>query len=144
MTIREAFGIVALVIVLQLFIGLLLYGPLQPTSSLDIYMILAAVGIMASVAGGIAAVLTFAFRKYASERAMRVALMALTEDERRVLEAILRSNGKAYQDKLRRELDMSKSKLSALVKTLERKHVITKERYFRTNILKVNEEFTGR
>lgn len=64
-----------------------------------------------------------------------------TEDERRVFEAILRSKGVAYQDKLRRELDMSKSKLSALVKNLERKQAITKERYFRT---KVNKEFTGK
>jgi len=144
MTIREAFGIVALVIVLQLFIGLLLYSILQLSPVLDIYTVLLAVGIMAGVAGGVAAALTLVFKKYASERAMRVALMTLTEDERRVFEAILRSKGVAYQDKLRRELDMSKSKLSALVKNLERKQAITKERYFRTNILKVNKEFTGK
>ncbi|MGC8817298.1 MAG: helix-turn-helix transcriptional regulator [Candidatus Hadarchaeum sp.] len=66
------------------------------------------------------------------------------EYEHRILEAILRSDGVAYQDKLRRELDMSKSKLSALVKNLEHKHAITKERYFRTNILKVNREFLGK
>jgi len=144
MTIREAFGIVALVIVLQLFIGLLLYSILQLSPVLDIYTVLVAVGIMAGVAGGVAAALTLVFKKYASERAMRVALMTLTEDERRVFEAILRFKGVAYQDKLRRELDMSKSKLSALVKNLERKQAITKERYFRTNILKVNKEFTGK
>jgi len=144
MTIREAFGIVALVIVLQLFIGLLLYSILQLSPVLDIYTVLLAVGIMAGVAGGVAAALTLVFKKYASERAMRVALMTLTEDERRVFEAILRFKGVAYQDKLRRELDMSKSKLSALVKNLERKQAITKERYFRTNILKVNKEFTGK
>lgn len=133
----------ALVIVLQMFIGLLLYGPLQSSPSLDIYTILVAIGIMAAVAGGIATALTFVFRKYSTERTMRVVLMTLSEDERRVFEAILRSNGQAYQDKLRRELDMSKSKLSALVKNLERKHAITKERYFRTNVLRVNKEFLG-
>ncbi|MEM3420936.1 MAG: hypothetical protein QW835_03450 [Candidatus Hadarchaeum sp.] len=143
MTLREAFGVVALVIVLQIFIGLLLYGPLQASSSLDIYTILVAIALMAAVAGGIASVLAFIFKKYSTERAMRVVLMTLTEDERRVFEAILRSNGRAYQDKLRRELDMSKSKLSALVKNLERKHAITKERYFRTNVLKVSKDFLG-
>jgi len=140
MTIREAFGIVALVIVLQLCLGLLLYGPLKPAPGLELSAILVAIGMMAAVAGGIATVLVFLFKRYASERALRVALMTLTDDERRVFEAILRS-GEARQDKLRRELDMSKSKLSALVNNLERKHAITKARYFKTNILRVSKEF---
>lgn len=75
---------------------------------------------------------------------MRVAMMTLTEDERKVLELVLRSGGEARQDKLRRELDFSKSKLSALANNLERKRAITKTRYHKTNILKVNREFTGR
>lgn len=103
-----------------------------------------AIGIMAAVAGTIAAVLVFLFKRYASERATRIALMTLTEDERKVFEAIVRSGGEARQDKLRRELDMSKSKLSALVNNLEKKRAITKTRYFKTNILKVSEEFGGR
>jgi len=140
MTIREAFGIVSLVIVLQLCLGLLLYGPLKPAPGLELSAILVAIGMMAAVAGGIAAVLVFLFKRYASERTLRVALMTLTDDERRVFEAILRS-GEARQDKLRRELDMSKSKLSALVNNLERKHAITKARYFKTNILRVSKEF---
>ncbi len=140
MTIREAFGIVALVVVLQLCLGLLLYGPLKPAPGLELSAILVAIGMMAAVAGGIATVLVFLFKRYASERTLRVALMTLTDDERRVFEAILRS-GEARQDKLRRELDMSKSKLSALVNNLERKHAITKARYFKTNILRVSKEF---
>jgi len=142
MTIREAFGIVALVIVLQLCLGLLLYGPLKPAPGLELSAILVAIGMMAAVAGGIAAVLVFLFKRYASERTLRVALMTLTDDERRVFEAILRS-GEARQDKLRRELDVSKSKLSALVNNLERKHAITKARYYKTNILRVSKEFGG-
>jgi len=62
MTIREAFGIVALVIVLQLFIGLLLYSILQLSPVLDIYTVLVAVGIMSGVAGGVAAALTLVFK----------------------------------------------------------------------------------
>ena len=144
MTLREAFGIVALVVVLQLCLGLLLYGPLRPAPGLELSAIVVAVGIMAAVSGTIATMLVFLFKRYASERAARVALMTLTEDERKVFEAILRSGGEARQDKLRRELDMSKSRLSALVNNLERKHAITKTRYFKTNILKVSEEFGGR
>jgi uncharacterized membrane protein len=143
MTIREAFGIVVLVVVIQLCFGLLFYGLLKPAPSLEISAIVVAIGVMAGVAGSIAAILVFLFNRYASERATRVALMTLTEDERRVFEAILRSGGEARQDKLRRELDMSKSKLSALVNNLERKHAITKTRYWKTNILKASKEFTG-
>ena len=141
---REAFGIVALVVVLQLCLGLLLYGPLSPSPGLELTTIVVAILIMASVAGGIAAVLVFLFNRYASERTMRVALMALTEDERKVFETIVRSGGEARQDKLRKELDMSKSKLSALVNNLEKKHAITKTRYWKTNILKMSKEFTGK
>jgi uncharacterized membrane protein len=144
MNIREAFGIIALVVVIQLCLGLLLYGLLKPAPSLDISAVVVAIGVMTGVAGFIAVVLVFLFRRYASERVTRVSLMTLTEDERQVFEAILRSGGEARQDKLRRELDMSKSKLSALVNNLERKHAITKTRYWKTNILKVSKEFVGR
>ena len=143
MTLREAFGIVVLVVLLQICLGLLLYGPLNPVPGLEISAIVVAIGVMTGIAGSIAVVLVFLFRRYASERVARVALMTLTEDERRVFEAILRSGGEARQDKLRRELDMSKSKLSALVNNLERKHAITKTRYWKTNILKASKEFTG-
>lgn len=143
MTLREAFSIVALVVVLQLSLGILLYGPFSPAPGLDLSTILIAVGIMATFAGSIAAVLVFVFKRYAGERAVRIALMTLTEDERKVFEAIVRAGGEARQDKLRREVDMSKSKLSALVNNLERKHAITKTRYWKTNILKVSKEFSG-
>jgi uncharacterized membrane protein len=142
MTLREAFGIVALVVVLQLCLGALIYV-ITPTPGLELYSIVIAIAVMVAVAGSIAAVLVFFFKRYASERTLRVALMALTPDERFVFEAIFRA-GEARQDKLRRELDMSKSKLSALVNNLERKHAITKTRYWKTNILKVSKEFSGR
>ena len=142
MTLREAFGIVALVVVLQICLGVLIYV-MTPTPGLELYSIAIAVAVMAAVSGSIAAVLTFLFKRYASERTLRVALMTLTPDERLVFEAILRA-GEARQDKLRRELDMSKSKLSALINNLERKHAITKTRYWKTNILKVSKEFSGR
>jgi len=143
MTLREALGIVVLVVVLQLCLGILIYM-LAPAPSLHLPTIAIAIAVMAAVAGSIAAVLVFIFKRYASERTARVALMTLTEDERRIFEAIVCSGGEARQDKLRRELDMSKSKLSALVNNLERKHAITKTRHFKTNVLRVSKEFAGR
>lgn len=143
MTLREALGIVLLVVVLQLCLGLLLYGPLRPSPGLELYSIAVAILIMAAVAGSIAAILAFLFKRYAGERAMRIAMMTLTEDERKVLEIVLRSGGGIRQDHLRRQIDFSKSKLSALVNNLERKGAITKTRYHKTNILKPAKEFAG-
>jgi uncharacterized membrane protein len=144
MTLREAFGIVLLVVILQLCLGLLLYGPLHPAPGLELNSILVAILIMAIVAGSVAAALAFTFKRYAGERTMRVAMMTLTEDERKVLELVLQLGGEVRQDRLRRELDFSKSKLSALVNNLERKRAITKTRHHKTNILKVSKEFAGR
>jgi len=144
MTLREAFGIVLLVVILQLCLGLLLYGPLHPAPGLELHSILVAILIMAIVAGSVAAALAFTFKRYAGERTMRVAMMALTEDERKVLELVLRLGGEVRQDKLRRELDFSKSKLSALVNNLERKRAITKTRHHKTNMSKISKEFAGR
>jgi len=142
MTLREAFGIVALVVVLQLCLGVLIYGPLRPAPGLELFSIVIAIAVMAAVAGSIAAVLTFLFKRYATERTMRVAMMTLTEDERRVLEEIMRMR-EVRQDDLRRRLDVSKSKLSALVNNLERKGAIVKLRYHKTNVLRPTKEFGG-
>ena len=139
MTLREVLGIVALVVILQLCLGMLIYI-LSPTPTLRLQSIVLAVGIMAAVAGSIAAVLAFSFKRYASERTMRVAMMTLSEDERRVLEEVMRCR-EIRQDDLRRRLDMSKSKLSALVNQLEHKGAILKLRYHKTNILRPTKEF---
>jgi uncharacterized membrane protein len=144
MSIREALGIVLLVVIIQLSIGFLLYVIPGSSPGVDLTGVLIAILVMAAVAGTIASVLVFLLKKYSGERALRVALMTLSDDERKVFEAILRAGGEARQDKLRRELDMSKAKLSALVNNLERKNAITKTRYWKTNILRVREEFTER
>jgi uncharacterized membrane protein len=102
-----------------------------------------AVIVMTTVAGAIAVVLTFVFRRYATERTVKVAMMTLSEDERKVLEQIIQLK-EVRQDDLRRKVDMSKSKLSALVNNLERKGAILKLRHHKTNILRPTKEFGGR
>mgnify|MGYP000228401290 CR=1 FL=1 len=96
---------------------------------------------MVGVSGSIAIILTFSFKRYATERTMRMMMMTLSEDERTVFEEILRCR-EIRQDELRRRLDMSKSKLSALINNLERKGAILKLRYHKTNILRPTKEFT--
>ena len=139
MTLREVLGIVALVVILQLCLGMLIYI-LSPAPALQLQSIVLAIGVMAAVAGSIAAVLAFSFKRYASERTMRVAMMTLSEDERRILEEVMRCR-EIRQDDLRRRLDMSKSKLSALVNQLEHKGAILKLRHHKTNILRPTKEF---
>jgi uncharacterized membrane protein len=117
---------------------------LRPAAEIGWTMIAITVLGMSAAAGSVAVGLVLAFRRYERARATNIAMMTLTADERQVFEAIVRASGDAYQDKLRRELDMSKAKLSALVNNLERKHVITKERFHKTNILRVSKEFAGR
>jgi uncharacterized membrane protein len=141
MSLRDVFALVGLVVLLQLGLGIVLYL-ISPVPQLSLAALVLAVCVMATVGGLIAGALTLAFKRYARERALRLILMTLSEDERRVFEAILRAGGEARQDKLRRQLDMSKSKLSALVNNLERKGAITKTPYWKTNILRISEEFS--
>lgn len=142
MRVREVIGIILLMVLVQTF-TVVLVSVIQPGTGGWSTVVILILG-MSAVAGSIAIGLVVALRRYEAARAANIALMTLAEDERRVFEAIVQAGGQAYQDKLRRELDMSKSKLSALVHNLERKHAITKERYFRTNVLRASKEFARR
>lgn len=66
--------------------------------------------------------------------------MTLSKDEETVMRRIMQE-GEIRQDELRRELDFSKSKLSALLNNLEKKNAVEKNRYKRTNMLKPTEDF---
>lgn len=139
MKIRDLAELVLLVVVLQLTLGGILYG-LGGTHGVDISSVVVALLLIASVSTTIAVGLYWVVSRYTSERAVRVAMMTLTEGERRVLEQVMRQ-GRVRQDDLRRQVDMSKSKLSALVNNLVQRHAITKTRYHKTNILEPTEEF---
>lgn len=140
MTLKEMLGLILLTLFLQLTLATVLVL-LTPGGSLEVSSLLLAVGIMVTVAGSMATVLAFLFRKYAKERTMKVAIMGLGEDERRVFEEILRCK-EIRQDDLRRRMDLSKAKLSALVNNLEKKGMILKLRYHKTNLLRPTKEFS--
>jgi len=136
---RELAEMLLLVVILQMSMGGILYV-LAGVHGTNISSVLLSLLLVTSVSAGIASLLYWLISRYASERTLRVAMMTLTEDERKVLELIIRS-GKIRQDDLRRQVDMSKSKLSALVNNLARKRAITKTPYHKTNILEPTEEF---
>jgi uncharacterized membrane protein len=140
MTLREMLGLILLTLLLQLTLATVLIL-LSPTGYLELSSLLLAVGIMVAVAGSVATVLAFLFRKYARERTMKVALLGLGEDERRVFEEILRCK-EIRQDDLRRRMDLSKAKLSALINNLEKKGMVLKLRYHKTNLLRPTKEFS--
>jgi uncharacterized membrane protein len=140
MTLREMLGLILLTLLLQLALATVLVL-LSPSGALELSSLLLAVGIMVAVAGSVATVLAFLFRKYARERTMKVAMLGLSEDERRVFEEILRCK-EIRQDDLRRRMDLSKAKLSALVNNLEKKGMVLKLRYHKTNLLRPTKEFS--
>ncbi|MEM0359518.1 MAG: hypothetical protein QXF20_04965 [Candidatus Hadarchaeales archaeon] len=140
MTLKEMFGLILLTLILQLTLAVLLVL-LSPTRYFEFSSLFLAVLIMVTVAGSISTVLAFLFRKYARERTMKVAMMSLTDDERKVFEEILRCK-EIRQDDLRRRMDFSKAKLSALVNNLEKKGMILKIRHHKTNLLRPTKEFS--
>lgn len=139
MTIREAVGILLFAMLMQLS-TVVIVALLRPEAEIGWATVVITVLVMSAVAGSVASGLVVAFRRYEAARAAKVAMMTLTEDERRVLERIMQQ-GRVRQDNLRHQVHMSKSKLSALVNDLVQKRTITKKRYHKTNILEPTEEF---
>jgi len=140
MSIGEAVTIVLLILATEVCFSCLLYMLNPGGTSLE--TILVGTIVMVGVVGGLSVTLYYLFKRYAHERTLRVAMLTLSPDEQRVLKEIL-VRKEVRQDDLRRILDMSKSKLSAIVNNLERKGAIHKLRYHKTNILRVTKEFSG-
>jgi len=140
MSILEITVVVLLLLLAEVCFACLLY--MISPGGMMLETILVGTVVMVGVAGGLSIVLYYLFKKYAHERTLRVAMLTLSPDEQRVLKEIL-VRKEVRQDDLRRILDMSKSKLSAIVNSLERKGAIHKLRYQKTNILRVTKEFSG-
>ncbi|MFH1774748.1 MAG: helix-turn-helix domain-containing protein [Methanobacteriota archaeon] len=74
----------------------------------------------------------------------KIAKMVLGEDERKIYDMLLSSNGEILQDDIARHTDFSRAKISKLVRNLEEKGIIKKEPYRKTNRLLLKREFGGR
>jgi uncharacterized membrane protein len=71
----------------------------------------------------------------------RVPYTILTEDEEKVIRAILENGGELTQDKLPEKTDFSRPKISRILADLAERGIVTKERYGRTQKLFVNRDF---
>lgn len=140
MELRELIEFVVLVIILQAGVGLLIIAATGDAPGLDIYSIGVSILLLVVISAVIGIVLYWLVQRYSKERAIRTAMLAMSEDEKKVLRKIMNA-GEARQDELRRELNFSKSKLSALVNNLVDKNAIEKVRYKRTNKLRPTKDF---
>lgn len=76
------------------------------------------------------AIILLYFLKHHSKKEV---LMVLTNEERKIVERLLKERKPLEQRKLARELDMSKSKLSRILSNLEDRGIIKRERRGRSN-----------
>lgn len=74
---------------------------------------------------------------------MKKVMETLSENERRIVETLIRDGGKATQAKVRRETSIAKSSLSGHLNALDRKKIIKKREYGRTNIIELSPWFLG-
>ncbi|MBS3815347.1 MAG: winged helix-turn-helix transcriptional regulator [Hadesarchaea archaeon] len=140
MNLRELAYIIILVILLQGSLTALFFGLQGPTPGLDFWTIGISMFVMIAISGSIALILYWLVNRYMKERAIRTAMMAMSEDEEKLLRIIMQE-GKIRQDEIRRRVDFSKSKVSAIVNNLIDNNAITKTRYKRTNHLEPTEDF---
>lgn len=140
MELRELVNFVALVILLQGGLGAILFVLMGGSPGISFKSVGLSILLLVVVSSTVGVVLYWLIDRYMKERAVRTAMMAMSDDERSVMRVIM-EKGEARQDELRRELDFSKSKLSALLKNLEKKNAVEKNRYKRTNIVKPTEAF---
>lgn len=140
MEFRDLIQFFLLIVVFQVGSGVVLFVFAGGGTGIDFYSIGLSIIVLIIVSSGIGMVLYWLVRRYMKERAIRTAMMAMTEDEQEILRIIM-EEGMIRQDDLRREVDFSKSKVSALVNNLVDKNAIEKTRYKRTNRLKPTEQF---
>jgi len=73
---------------------------------------------------------------------MRV-METLTERERGIVNALLKHNGEMTQADLRYETGIPKSSLTGILRNLERRNIINKKEWGRTNVIELSEWFLG-
>jgi len=68
----------------------------------------------------------------------------LTDRERAIVNALLKHNGEMTQADLRYETEILKSSLTGILRTLERRKIIVKKEWGRTNIIELSEWFLSK
>lgn len=140
MDFEEILKFVVLVLILQGSMGVIFFLTVRSTPGVDFGRFSLAIILLVVVAIVVGVFLYWIIGRYVKERSIKTAMMAMSDDEEEVL-GIVMDKGEIRQDDLRKELDFSKSKLSALLNNLEEKNAIEKFRYKRTNKIKPTEEY---
>jgi uncharacterized membrane protein len=68
----------------------------------------------------------------------------LTERERAIVNALIKHNGEMTQVDLRYETEIPKSSLTGILRTLERRQIIKKKEWGRTNVIELSEWFLSK
>ncbi len=87
--------------------------------------------------GGALVLLGLRFKRHRA----RVPMTILTEDEEKVVKAILENGGVLTQDKLPEKTDFSRPKISRIVMELAGRGIVSKERHGKTQKLTIKKEF---
>ncbi|KXB06590.1 hypothetical protein AKJ51_03405 [candidate division MSBL1 archaeon SCGC-AAA382A20] len=140
MKFKELANLVLLIIVLQSGVGILLYSLMGGIPGVSFTSVGLSIILLVTVSSVIGVVLYWLVGRYTKERAIKTAIMTMSEDEKKVLREVMKRK-ETRQDELRNAFGFSKSKLSALLNKLEEKNAIEKTRYKRTNIIRPTEQF---
>jgi len=74
-------------------------------------------------------------------REISAVMDTLTDKEQSILRALLLRGGTMTQTEIRYELDISKSSLSGILTSMEKRKIITKKEKGRTNVIELSEQF---
>ncbi len=86
---------------------------------------------------------TFDLKPIEVTKEMAAILETLTQRERAVIQALLKRNGRMTQADLRYETGIPKSSLSGILNSLERRKLIKKREWGRTNVIELTEWFVS-
>jgi len=67
----------------------------------------------------------------------------LTERERSVLKSLITHDGKMNQADIRYETGIPKSSLTGIIISLERRNIVTKKEWGRTNVIELSQRLRG-
>jgi uncharacterized membrane protein len=72
---------------------------------------------------------------------MKAVMDALTHRERSIIEALIKHGGRTTQAEIRYETGLPRSSLTMVLVSLERRNLITKKEWGRTNVIELSERF---
>lgn len=75
---------------------------------------------------------------------MQKVFETLSENERQIVNALIKNKGKLTQAKIRIETGIPKSSLTGIIYALERKKIVNKTKYGRTNVIELSSWFLNK